>query len=323
MKYLGNTILFIVLLTALYGCGKGKAEWKDVQKLESYTTNRLNKVYFADSKTGFVVGGNRFLEADILTTHDGGNTWSFASLPEAGKILNSITMSTSGRLVAVGIDGKTLISGDTGRTWKFTQLNPWYTYKDVFVKSDNSALITGGHSFNSGMLTRTDTNGNSTGYDSISIEINKIEMQDNMEGYLACFGTVKKTTDGGLTWKFLDVKNDNFTGISVHNRTKIWICGIAGSIYYSPDAGTTWQKQRNGNAIANKNYALKDILFQDETTGWAVGEKGLVIRTTDGGKNWKEYRKFTNDALHDICVAPDGSFIVCGDNGALYKLSPL
>src|SRR5690606_17161630 len=146
------------------------------------------------------------------------------------------------------------------------------------------------------------------------------EMVDDMTGYISCYGAVKKSTDGGKTWGFLDVKNDNFTGLSIVNKTDIWVCGIAGSIYHSADGGATWHKQRNGNAIAKKNYALKDILFTDTRNGWAVGEKGMVIYTTDGGSTWKEYENFTDDALHDIARTPNGQLMVAGDNGALYRL---
>lgn len=42
-----------------------------------------------------------------------------------------------------------------------------------------------------------------------------------------------------------------------------------------------WIKQNSGT-----NQNLYDIEFINEKTGWAVGDAGVVIKTTDGGANW-------------------------------------
>lgn len=314
------TILSVMLLTATAGCKKGSLEWKEVEKIETYTSNRLNRIIFIDNKTGFVVGGSRFLEANIITTRDAGASWHLSSHPEAGKGVYGVAQAPSGRVMTIGFDGKILYSDDTGKIWNFVQLSPWYSYKDITFKTDGTGIVIGGNSFNSGVLVHIDKDGNSMGYDSMSIEMNKIQMVDDQVGYISCYGAIKKTTDGGKSWIFLDIKNDNFTGIHIRNKTEIWVCGIAGSIFHSTDAGNSWEKYRNGNSVANGNYTLRDIYFADGQNGWAVGEKGLVIKTTDGGKNWEQYKNFTKDALHDIHPSPDGNLLVAGDNGAFYKL---
>lgn len=313
-----SVILFTIVLV-LSACKKNGQEWKEVQRIETYTKNRLNKILFINKQTGFVVGGSRFIEANILTTHDGGINWQLTSHPDAGKGIYGIAQAPSGRIMSIAFDGKILYTDDTGHKWNFIQVSPWYSYKEIAFKSDNSAIIIGGNSFNSGVLVRIDKDGVRQSYDSISIEMNKIVMADDYTGYIAGYGVVMKTTDGGATWNYLDVKNDNFTGIHLIGN-ELWVCGIAGSIFHSSDAGNTWEKYRNGNSLANGNYTLKDIYFKDPQNGWAVGEKGLVVQTTDGGKKWKEYKSFTKEALFDICPTPDGHLMVCGENGTLYKL---
>lgn len=320
MKYYISSI--IVLLTAcitLQACKKETQEWKQVEKIETYTTNRLNKILFTNANNAFVVGGSRFLEANIVTTHDGGNNWILSSHPDAGKGIYGIAQAPSGRIMTIGFDGKILCSDDTGKTWRMIQVSPWYSYKEITFKSDNTAIIIGGNSFNSGILIMVDADGNRTFYDSSAVEYNQIKMVDDYTGYMTCYGGVKKTTDGGKTWIFLNIKNDNFTGIHIIGN-EIWVCGIAGSIFHSTDAGANWNKYRNGNSLTNGNYTLKDIYFIDNQNGWAVGEKGLVIQTTNGGKDWKVYKSFTKNALFDIAPTPDGNLMVAGENGALYKL---
>jgi photosystem II stability/assembly factor-like uncharacterized protein len=129
-----------------------------------------------------------------------------------------------------------------------------------------------------------------------------------------------KTTDGGKTWGYQNVKNDNFTAISAINENNLWICGINGSIYHTVNGGNDWERKRNGNDLTKPKYHLHDLLFIDDSNGWAVGEDGLVVQTSDGGSHWTEYEKFTTNALHSIVMLPDGNLLVCGDNGGIYKL---
>lgn len=312
-------IYLLALLTAA-SCKKGTIEWKEVQKIETYTKNKLNEIHFTDNSYGYIAGGSRFLEANILSTTDGGNNWTTGSYPEAGKGMYGIGTAPSGRVMTIGFDGKLLYSDDKGATWNFVQLTPWFTYKDVAFKSDNTGIVIGGNSFNSGMIVMIDANGQNTGEDSMGIELNKIVMTDDMTGYITGYGVVMKTTDGGKNWDILNIKNDNFTGIHIHNQNEIWVCGIAGSIHHSADGGANWEQYRNGNSVSNGNFTLKDIYFADSQNGWAVGEKGLVIKTTDGGRNWVRYKTFTKNALNDIHPTPDGNLMVAGDEGGLYKL---
>ena len=146
-------------------------------------------------------------------------------------------------------------------------------------------------------------------------------MADDKLGYISGYGGLLRTIDGGNSWNFTEVKNDNFTSVFAVNSTDAWTCGYAGSIFRTTDGGNNWEKLRNGNNLLKKKYALLSIYFRDSLTGWACGENGLLIGTTDGGNNWKEYDSFTENALRDLALAPDGKLIVVGDNGSIYKIS--
>jgi photosystem II stability/assembly factor-like uncharacterized protein len=79
---------------------------------------------------------------------------------------------------------------------------------------------------------------------------------------------------------------------------------------------------RNGNDLTKPHYSLNDILFTDRLHGFAVGDKGLLIYSDDGGHHWMEFDRFTSSALHNIAALKDGSLLVCGEEGALYKVFP-
>ena len=46
------------------------------------------------------------------------------------------------------------------------------------------------------------------------------------------------------------------------------------------DGGKTWQSQRR------LPVGLNDIHFIDQTTGWVVGQRGAIYKTTDSGRTW-------------------------------------
>jgi len=316
--------IFYLLLTCTFSaCKKDLLHYQSVQQLDSHTTtDRFNKILFVNDSVGFIVGGQRFLNATILITRDGGNTWQNYSFPEAGKELFGIAQAPSGIVYCTGFDGKLLYSSDTGNNWTFRQLQ-YYPYLDIAFTDATHGIIIGGVSFDEGFMAHVDDKGNTSTQDSLGYQLNKIKMVDNQTGYIAAYGTVLKTTDAGQTWNPLNIKNDDFTGIYIPNNNEIWVCGYNGSIYHSPDAGQSWQRKRNGNDITIPRYRLLDIIFKDAATGWAVGESGIVIHTEDGGGHWEQYDHFTSNSLRSIVILSNGDLLVAGDNGSLYRLKTM
>ena len=48
------------------------------------------------------------------------------------------------------------------------------------------------------------------------------------------------------------------------------------------------------------NITLRQLLFVDSLTGWAAGEAGTIIRTTDGGNNWEIQNSTVQTFISDI-----------------------
>jgi photosystem II stability/assembly factor-like uncharacterized protein len=67
-----------------------------------------------------------------------------------------------------------------------------------------------------------------------------------------------------------------------------WAVGRPGSAaLHSADGGKTWEVVLTGQTLP-----LDGIFFSsDEQHGWAVGELGTVIATSDGGKSWRMQRR--------------------------------
>src|SRR5438876_6889109 len=57
----------------------------------------------------------------------------------------------------------------------------------------------------------------------------------------------------------------------------------------------TWSPLRSGTT-----NALHDVYFFDATQGVAVGEQGLILRTTDGGAGWQGVTSGVKDTLRAV-----------------------
>lgn len=148
-------------------------------------------------------------------------------------------------------------------------------------------------------------------------------------------GIVKHTNRSGTTEQQITDKSLN--GIYFATTNVGWIVGDDGTILFTKDRGSNWEKQNSfvtndiqaincvsenmcwavGNdglilrtvdqgthweiVKAGTSAFLSAVNFVDGQIGWVVGEKGLIFRTLDGGKSWEQQRVI-------IPLFPDGPF---------------
>jgi photosystem II stability/assembly factor-like uncharacterized protein len=80
-------------------------------------------------------------------------------------------------------------------------------------------------------------------------------------------------------------------------------------------AAGVWEAQTSGTLAW-----LRAVCFVDERTGWAVGSKGALLATTDGGRSWEVRRRPTEDTLRDIFFTGEGTgWLVCDRSIYLLK----
>jgi photosystem II stability/assembly factor-like uncharacterized protein len=106
-------------------------------------------------------------------------------------------------------------------------------------------------------------------------------------------GLVLRTDAAGSSWNFADLglakeAPYDWDFHAVHGSGKqYWVVGRPGSVVlHSADDGAHWESQRTGQPLP-----LDGVFFADEEHGWAVGELGSILATTDGGKTWKLQRR--------------------------------
>lgn len=92
------------------------------------------------------------------------------------------------------------------------------------------------------------------------------------------------------------------------------------NIVGSRDSGRTWMNQ-----AGNPRQALYDIDMVDDSIGWAVGNKELILHTTDGGVHWEPQTAAAAEAISCIAAidgqrafAGGSSFMATTNGGATW-----
>jgi photosystem II stability/assembly factor-like uncharacterized protein len=102
---------------------------------------------------------------------------------------------------------------------------------------------------------------------------------------------VAYSDDSGANWTQVQVGSVNgeyavghgalSKGRGITDRQHIWFATNLGRIYFSDDAGQSWVQQTTA-LTASGGAQLNAVKFADYDNGWAVGNSGVVLRTTDG-----------------------------------------
>jgi Secretion system C-terminal sorting domain len=109
-------------------------------------------------------------------------------------------------------------------------------------------------------------------------------------GEVSCGSWVLNTTNTGATWSWTTGWAGKLTSFHFADSFTGWAVGTAGlespvgeedttEIWSTTDAGSTWNTQ----FLAYPGPKLEDICFVDNTNGWAVGDGGTILHTTNGG----------------------------------------
>ena len=249
--------------------------------------DRLFSLMFEGDK-GIAVGDAGL----VKTTTDGGQTWIRQDAPTS---LAMIDVASNGqRTIAVGQMGLILVREGDG------------AWKKVESGTDRRLL-------------RVDIN------------------QSGLAFIVGAFGTLLKSTDGGETWMnaapnwaglydsgegdtaLLRDEPTNYV-VDVLDNGGTLIGGEYGQIMYSPDGGICWEIVYRHPAESGKNApTLFASDIRPDGTGYAVGQAGLVLRTTTGGRTWDPLRTPTTGSLFGIESTNDGQVMVVGQRVALHS----
>lgn len=135
-------------------------------------------------------------------------------------------------------------------------------------------------------------------------------------------GLVMRSTDNGQSFSDIDVGVKEGLNDVYARKDRIWIVGDAGLIVTSTDKGksftkTTYDANRKGlNLPQNKTLDLYSVEFESNDEGHIVGDEGLILYTTDGGRNWIDQASGIKSQLFHLSFLKGEGWIV-GTGGVI------
>lgn len=217
------------------------------QAKSSGTIYPIKSIKFLNNNVGFYCGNNSALRK----TTDGGDNWLPINLPITVN-LNKIFILDENNIFICGDNGVILKSTDGGENWQvltnFVAFNNWLS---VCFPNSNTGFVCGGLS-PAGM----------------------------------------KTNDGGVTWDSMDMNNSSFIVNALYFTDDVngSACGDAhdAQLYlaYTRNGGETWTRTPSPPAPPPDTFPKYDLHFPSSSVGYACGDRGTIIKTTDGGRTW-------------------------------------
>jgi photosystem II stability/assembly factor-like uncharacterized protein len=257
----------------------------------------LRSVQFLNSCVGWVAGREELPNGGsagvVLFTNDGGQKWRrilLNALPGLNRVV--FLDMQNGYLVGDGAEQYptgVFVTTDAGRNWQPVPGPHCPSWLAADFNRDGGALA--------GAWNRQATVRNNRVH-AINTDIlggrNLRGLQLRGDGGVAVGqGGLVLLSSGtrAARWGMADLKlpRDTLAGWDFHavhgTGPHIWAVGRPGSVaLHSPDNGKTWEVVRTGQSLP-----LNGLFFRDKF-GWAVGELGTILTTSDAGRTW-EVRK--------------------------------
>jgi photosystem II stability/assembly factor-like uncharacterized protein/subtilisin-like proprotein convertase family protein len=261
--------------------------------------NDLNSIVM-NGVTGWAVGDMGV----VIRTSNSGHDWEIVDL-KTSRNLNCVYMDViSGRGWIVGDNGTIFYTENTGDNWTRQYSGTTEHLYSISADGGDCPWICGHdvvlHSYNHGET-----------WDKIYTPVHtwfwEID-QRHCEEIWVCGnnGLVMNTKDHGATWQIHPVPTTyNLLGIDVVHYGDYRACGNQVTVISSEDFGETWVLEYQAPFLNMYAVETKGIVGP----AYAVGDKGHIFETLDGGTTWTDKESPTIYQLNDVCFQALGQAI--------------
>ncbi|MCB0807441.1 MAG: T9SS type A sorting domain-containing protein [Bacteroidales bacterium] len=260
---------------------------------ESGTENEIFSVFFLDNNRGWASSfdfSSLPYHTDILSTTDGGESWSSNQYPEDDTFITCILFLDSLTGWMGGMPHALVKTTDGGGSWEQAAIDTtvlaFFPVLNITFYDENHGFAAGGMFDIAGTMWRTGNGGNLwTPVDAAyapADEVHGVHMFDP-QNIIAAGGdpdfgygvAIMKSSDGGDTWNYEELGfPGNAYDLDFRNETDAWCpLGPRRKLIYSMDGGDTW-----GQVETPDSTAIFELCFPDSLHGFGVGQEGAVIR---------------------------------------------
>jgi len=233
--------------------------------------------------------------------------------------LNAVVFLDPVKGLAAGDDGTIIRTSNAGYNWTTVGGIPMVDLYGL-AAADNANVIAVG---NNGTILRS-TNGGFNWSPILSDNVSFLKplrtvgFYTNTNGYAAGDdGVVFFTSNAGVDWKKVheDAKQTHY-GISYNSKNTLFIVGKGGMILKDSIFANISTMAMDLNGI---HFALDTTYFTHTDTGFIVGDKGAILKTTNGGDNWVVETPLTTENLRGVFLSNSHWGYAVGEKGAVLR----
>ena len=215
----------------------------------------------------------------------------------------------------------------SAQSWRYSQFPSFRDVNAFHFISNDSILAIGGNEFNDSIATISITSDLAESWrfihDRPSPMLLDICFPSDNIGYIVGWdGGLRKSIDKGLGWNILglpgNLSSRDFNACWFHNDLEGIIVGgnesndAIQTIATTSDGGQNWSIKSD-----NLGPWLRDITFNSDNTGLAVGDDNSILRTIDGGNSWTKIDApigLNNRSLYSATFRTNNNCFIVGGN---------
>ncbi len=293
-------------------------------RLGPENTSYFYSFQFLNADTGFFAGQasvnpNGYLK--IGHTYNGGLTWAIDSTNAFSPFYNADMFFINPHLgfdVTMN-DNRIFRTTDGGKSWeKYSWTNDFALF-DIHTANGKNVVAVG----SAGKIIVSDDSGSTwndvTPLESVQLSYVKFLSNDLVVG-LGSGVEFFLSRDSCRSWTEYDMP----TGLNVHiafgDSLNAWISDDSSRIYHSTNSGMSWQQQGNPDS-APFGPPIYGIDFVNNRVGCAVGARGFIVSTTDGGQSWTAGQSNEANDLYSVFVSSSDRAWAVGAAGTILASS--
>jgi photosystem II stability/assembly factor-like uncharacterized protein len=255
------------------------------------TIKSINDIYFLNSQTGFIVGDSGF----FAKTTNAGTTWNSTYISNPDPIDLGCVYFTDTNTGYVGgteltqYGGIILRTANGGTTWMLTN-TPTAVFSINYQRLDFPSPDTG-YALTRGICVKTVDAGNNWFVTDTALVAsgNMFSILQDCyffspdTGYIVgWYGGFSGYTFDGYNWYDQLIGNNQWYAVDFPSRQTGYMLGW-GSLYKTTNGGQGWWDVTT--PLITTAPALYSMDFTDNNTGYACGDFGFIMKTTNGATN--------------------------------------